>query len=78
MNENLTIKGSLKLRCWKNKDGYDCRALCIDLGYTTKFLTFKTADIAEMLEVLPRDLDTRFPVPTERKIFKEYDISLVK
>ena len=25
MNENLTIKGSLKLRCWKNKDGYDCR-----------------------------------------------------
>lgn len=47
--KNLKINGKLVLMSWKNKDDNDCRALAVDLGYTKKFLTFKTQDIAEVL-----------------------------
>lgn len=75
--ENLKIKGKLKLRCFRNKDGNDCRALVLDLGYSSKFLTFRTNDIAEYLDMTPRAFVDAYPCPADKNVIKEYDISLV-
>lgn len=58
----MKIKGNFIIRTWKNKDGYDIRALAVNLGYCVKLLNFKSQEIAEILDLTVRDFTEKFPV----------------
>lgn len=52
---------------WLHKDGYECRALCVDLGYCTKMLCYKNQDLAEVFGISVRQLVEATPVIPGKK-----------
>lgn len=64
----MKIKGDFVIRTWKNKDGYDIRALAINLGYAVKTINFKTQEIAEILDLTVRDFCDKFPVLPDKAV----------
>lgn len=61
-NQIKLVSKKICVLAWLNKDGYECRALCIDLGYSTKMLCFKAQDIAEVLGMSVVDFVAKTPI----------------
>lgn len=52
----MKIQGELKIMCNENKAGKLYIALVCDLGYRIMYLSFKTAEIAELVGLRPMEL----------------------
>ena len=62
-----TVTNKLCVMSWLNKDGFEVRALGIDLGYTFKMLSFKAQDIAEVLGLAVVDFVLATPIVPGQK-----------
>lgn len=56
------IDGKFCILAFRSRIGNECRALCYDVGYTTKYLIYNNQDIAELVGMSVIDFVKATPI----------------
>ena len=74
-NKLQFVQNAFSIVAW-SKDGFEIRALGVDLGYSYKMLSFKTQDIAEILGLSVLALVQATPVVPGQKTRYKVEVSV--
>ena len=65
--DKMKLNGKICVVSFFSKEGYEVRALSVDLGYAVKMLNFKQQEIAECLDMTVRQFVEATPCVAGQK-----------